>query len=131
MQPASSTQSRSRRANANSARGHDGEDGLKKRPAGELNVRFPDGSLIQGNNAAHTMALALQRLGFERVSELNEMVAGVPLVARVAHPKLSETSFNYQEVDGWFVATNLPNDRKAKTLLRVAHALGADVDVLA
>jgi hypothetical protein len=100
------------------------EGGMKRRASETMRVIMPNGERLEGKNAARTMALALQRIGFERVQSLKETIAGVPLVARERHPKFDESHLHHQVVDGWHVVTNLPNDRKAAMLRSVAERLG-------
>lgn len=101
----------------------------RRRPSEALRVQFPDGHVIQGVSSAQTMAFTLQRFGFERVEQLQESVAGVPLVSREAHPKLLENYFNHQEVEGWFIATHIPNDRKVVLLRRIATRLAEQIEI--
>jgi hypothetical protein len=79
-------------------------DGRKRQPTEGIRVRFPDGTVFQDKNAARTMALVCQKLGFEKVQGLGETIAGVPLVSRERHPKMStsEPRFHFHELNGWY-----------------------------
>ncbi len=89
-----------------------------------LRVTFPDGNVIESDCAADTFALALKKLGLERVEALKFTECGVPLVS---HEK--STEYGQRWVEGKYVCTHSNTNRKKETLERVCHRLGVSSKV--
>jgi hypothetical protein len=91
-----------------------------------LRITFQGGEVIEGRNAAETFVTALEKIGFERVAQLNKTLSGAPLVSR------SEAAFDYQGktmTGGWYVCTH-SNTRKKKELIEeIAFRFGVQVGV--
>lgn len=89
-----------------------------------LRITFPDGYILQRPRGADCFTEALQRLGLERVAELNIRESGVPLVGRV-----KDRRYTQRHVDGWYVVTHSNTLRKKTTLHDIATRLGIKLKV--
>ena len=56
-----------------------------------LLVRFPDGTVVCEQKAADTLALAIKKIGLEKVAALNVLVNGENIVSRQKSPKYYDT----------------------------------------
>jgi hypothetical protein len=84
-----------------------------------LLVRFPDGTVICEQKAAETLALAIKKIGFERVAALNVQVNGENIVSRQKSPKYYETF-----LPPFYVKTHSSTDQKKRNLERISEKLG-------
>jgi hypothetical protein len=84
-----------------------------------LLVRFPDGTVICEAKAADTLALAIKKIGFEKVEALNIRVNHENLVSR-------QKSRNYNDVflSPFYIKTHSSTDAKKKNLERISDRLG-------
>ncbi|MDO8457822.1 MAG: hypothetical protein Q7T07_13045 [Burkholderiaceae bacterium] len=89
-----------------------------KAPKTVLVVKFDDGTVLSGGNAAETFSKALKKFGFQRVIELDEKVNYLSLVSKQRLGKYHQT-----EIDGYHVSTHSSTDDKRDKLLKIAAAL--------
>jgi hypothetical protein len=91
-----------------------------------LRITFQGGEVIEGRNAAETFVTALEKIGFERVAQLNKTLSGAPLVSR------SEAEFNYQgktKTGGWYICTHSNTKKKKELIEEIAFRFGVQVGV--
>ena len=97
-----------------------------RRPAKQLRVSFPDGTVICESNATDTFVRSIQYIGLERVANLRTIrVNKHPIVSVIR----SELSRGFRELDGYFVETHISTKDKARYLQRIVDALRIDVTV--
>jgi hypothetical protein len=94
-----------------------------KAPKTGLRVRFPDGHEIERKTAALTLAHALQRIGFDKVTRLGLVVNREPLVSR--SPSQRYDSVPMGRV---FVRTSSTAAKK-RQLEQIARQLGLELEV--
>jgi hypothetical protein len=95
-----------------------------KGPRTRLRVTFADGASIEEYYAADTFALALQKLGFDRVAALGITERNVPLVGLI-----KSDQYGQRRIDGQYVCTHSSTPEKKETLERVAKKLGVSLKV--
>ena len=83
-------------------------------------VEFPDGTVVQRNNAKETMIATLRFIGLNRVATFRSRTfAGIPLVTRT---RRSDGDNKWQEeVDAWYVYTNISNYQKIGVLHMISE----------
>jgi hypothetical protein len=86
-------------------------------------VKFADGYTVAGYNAKQTFIEALRHMSFRRVSEFQgRTFAGFPLVSR--RQRVTMDNYKWQEqVDGWWIYTNMSNETKIDMLHQIAKFL--------
>lgn len=89
-----------------------------------LRVTFDGGPTIEEYYAADTFALALQRMGFDRVAGLGITERNMPLVGDIRSDQ-----YGQRRVDGKWVCTHSSTPEKKETLERVAKKLGVGLRV--
>jgi hypothetical protein len=89
-----------------------------------LRVRFSDGTIITGPNGAEVFARVVQKIGIARVKALGHVVNTMDLVSQEKHP-----IYNQQRIEGYWIATHNPNERKQALLETIASQLGIGLEV--
>lgn len=95
-----------------------------KGPRTRLRVTFDGEPPIEEYYAADTFALALQRMGFDRVAALGITERNVPLVGDI-----KSDQYGQRRLDGKYVCTHSSTPEKKQTLERVAKKLGLSLRV--
>lgn len=96
----------------------------RRRPAKQLRVSFPDGTVICESKATDTFVSSIQYIGLQRVEELPTIIVdGHPLVSAIRN----ESSRGFRELDGYFVQTHISTKDKARYIQRIADALRLDI----
>ncbi|ATI42346.1 hypothetical protein CBW24_10210 [Pacificitalea manganoxidans] len=87
-------------------------------------VRFPDGTTLAEKTAAQTLALTIERIGFEKVSSLGILVNSENIVSK----SKSET---YQDVyfDPFYVKTHSNTQQKKKHLEQISDFFDLKLEV--
>ncbi len=98
---------------------------VTRKPRTRLRVTFPDGTLLEDQQASDTFALALQRFGLSRVEELGYYVRNLPLVGSTR----SDSYACQTEIDGKYVCHHMDNKTKKRFLDRVARRLSMPIEV--
>lgn len=93
----------------------------KPAPASVLIVSFPDGTIIQRNKAAETLAQTINRIGPERVADLHIPADGGYLVSREGSHTYPES--NYPLDDGFVLITHSSTNAKMDKLKKVSKKL--------
>jgi len=88
-----------------------------KGPKTVLRVKFDDGTVIEKYYAADTFALALKRIGLDRVSSLDLTECGIPLVG-----DRKTDQYGQRIIDGRYVCTHSNTQRKKATLEKIAES---------
>lgn len=83
------------------------------------------GQAINEGNAAEVFSAALERMGFEKVSQLGMRLSGIALVSR--HPEKDYQGQKYK--GGWYITTHASNIDKKRMLDKISAALRIPVDV--
>jgi len=96
----------------------------QRAPRTRLMVKFQDGSVICDPKAANTFALALNKLGLDRVRQLGKRVSGIPLISTQKHDSYTQYQFGND-----YVATHSSTKFKKEMLEIVAKELGVQVSV--
>ena len=86
-----------------------------------FSVSFPDGTIVQGDSAAETMALTINRIGPKRVAELYLRAGGGNLVSRESNTTYK--SANYPLDDGYILCTHSSTDDKIDKLKKISKLL--------
>ena len=95
-------------------------------PAKQLQVSFPDGTVICESKATDSFVRSIQHIGLERVAKLRTIrVNRHPIVSVIRN----ESSRGFRELDGYFVETHISTKDKARYIQRIANALRIDVTV--
>lgn len=89
-----------------------------------LMVVFPDGTVIREQTAAETLALAIKKIGFERVEALGIMVNGENIVSRQKSPRYSDTF-----LPPFYVKTHSNTEQKRRNLERISEKLDLGLTV--
>lgn len=84
-----------------------------------LLVRFPDGTVICEQKAATTLALAIKKIGFDRVEALNIQVNGENIVSRQESRRYNDTFLSQ-----FYFKTHSSTDQKKRNLERISEKLG-------
>ena len=86
-----------------------------------MKVTFPDGTVIWHRAAINTFVETLRRIGLERVSKLGIFHGGgrYNLVGKEKRPPVPGRIWQH-EVDGWYVYSNISNEKKAEDLKRIS-----------
>lgn len=95
-----------------------------KAPKTVLVVKFGDGTVLVGGNAAETFSNALKKFGLQRVIELGEKVYSFPLVSKQRSEKYSQT-----KIDEYLVLTHSSTEDKRDRLLKIADVLKEKITV--
>lgn len=83
------------------------------------------GHAIEEGNASDVFSLAIERMGLERVSQLDMRLSGIPLVSRK-----QTTEYQSQKcLSGWYITTHASNEDKKRVLEKISIALQVPVDV--
>ena len=89
-----------------------------------LKVKIDDGTVIEEHYAADTFALALQRMGLDRVSALGLTECGIPLVG-----DRKSDQYSQRIIDGRYVCTHSNTQRKKDTLEKIAESFKMSLKV--
>lgn len=89
-----------------------------------LVVKFKDGTVIFESKAAETFAKAVQKLGFDRVTQLGIRVNNFPLVAKQRSEQYAQTAIN-----GFLIMTHSSTEAKRDQLLKIAQSLNEQLTV--
>ena len=108
----------------------DEEESYRAKSIG-FTVHFDDGKVIDERNAKETMIEALRYMGLERASHYTaDTFKGFPLVGR--NQRITPNGERWQiKVDGWWIYTNLSNERKIRCLNGVASMLNIPLEIVA
>ncbi len=102
------------------------EEKIKRGPATDLSVTFPDGTIIAEKKAVNTFVQAVKRIGVARVRQAveaeNLVISKVPLISNRHDKKYGHSQ--HELGDGWLLITHCNNKTKKKMLERVSDALG-------
>ena len=93
----------------------------QKAPPSSFSVSFPDGTTVQGNSAAETMAQTINRIGPKRVEELHLRAGGGTLVSKEGSTIYK--SANYPLDSGYVLCTHSSTDDKIKKLEKISKLL--------
>ena len=90
-----------------------------------FSVSFPDGTIVQGDSAAETMAQTINRISPKRVAELHLRAGGGNLVSREG--STTYPSANYPLDDGFILCTHSSTDDKIQKLGKISKLLNLDL----
>lgn len=100
------------------------EDSLPETSRG-LSVTFPDGVKLSDSNAIECFISVLQKIGLERISQLDVVHGNYRLVSKDKRP-----NGNWQrEVGQWYVYSNISNEAKIKDLQTISQKLNLQLDI--
>lgn len=85
-----------------------------------LRVTFPNGTVICQKTAIDTMVAVLQKIGLDRIPQVGITHNGYNLVGRVKRPTAPDRIWQH-ECDGWYIYSNISNDKKAADLQSVSE----------
>ena len=98
---------------------------VAKLPRSGLIIRFPNGDIIADRFAADTFANFVERVGLQRVEDLNLKMNGEPLVSDLKSKKYEGCRLR----QGKFIKTHSNTKTKADFVLSISEKLGLDVEV--
>ena len=87
-------------------------------------IHFPDGQIITGKSGAESMALAIQKIGLDRVQALGLKVSGIDLIATQKSKVYKQYQFGSQ-----YIMTNLDTRHKVSILEDISRKLGIKIRV--
>lgn len=94
-----------------------------------FSVHFADGKVIAEKTAHRTMIEALRYMGLERASHFNETFKGFPLIG--TKQRITPDGNKWQQyIDGWWIYTNLSNERKIKCINGVGKMLNIPLEIV-
>lgn len=94
-----------------------------------FSVHFADGKVISEKSAKDTMIGALRYMGLERASHFGDTFKGFPLVG--TKRRVTPDRYNWQRyVDGWWIYTNLANERKIRCIKGVGKMLNIPLEIV-
>ena len=92
-------------------------------------VHFADGKVISEKSAQRTMIEALRYMGLERASHYVETFKGFPLIG--TKQRITKDGYKWQRyIDGWWIYTNLSNDRKIKCINGIGKMLNIPLEIV-
>lgn len=94
-----------------------------------FSVHFADGKVISEKSAQRTMIEALRYMGLERASHYVETFKGFPLIG--TKQRITNDGYKWQRyIDGWWIYTNLSNDRKIKCINGIGKMLNIPLEIV-
>ena len=88
-------------------------------PTKGLRVTFPDDTIVWHQSAIKTFIEVLRKIGLERIPQVGIMHSGYNLVGKVKRPPKDGVVWQH-EVAGWYVYSNVSNEKKADDLRQIA-----------
>ncbi len=96
----------------------------RRRSRRHLVVTIPNGEKIDHNVAAATFAEVIEKLGIERVKNLERIVSGISLISTSKHPK-----YDQRKSRQYYIMTNIDTKIKKRLLEEIASELGEPLKV--
>ncbi len=91
-------------------------------------VLFPDGTVVEGKNAKETLIATLRKIGLDKASAFkSHLFKGFPLVGR--NKRTDGVAKWQEEVDGWYIYINMPNETKVLVLQQLSDELHLNLNV--
>lgn len=107
-------------------------DKIKKRPAIDMSVIFPDGTVISEKTAAETLVAVVRKIGVARVrkvvEEYNLKCCKVPIISNRRDAKYGSSQKDLG--DGWLLMTCSNNPSKKAFIDKVSEALNLGIKVI-
>lgn len=104
---------------------------IKRGPATDFSVRFPDGTVIAERKAVDTFVNVVKRIGVARVRQVveteNLVFCKVPVISNRRDKKYGRSQHDLG--GGWLLITHSNNKMKKKFLDRVSEVLRLDLKV--
>ena len=97
----------------------------RRRFNGDINVIMEDGQEICHSRASETFAEVIEKIGLERVKNLDLTLNGIPLIATYKHPTYSQTKSGT-----YYIATHCSTTTKIERLNEIKHRLILSIEVL-
>ncbi len=101
------------------------QEKIKRGPATDFSVTFPDGSVIAENKAVDTLVKAVKRIGADKVRQVVEseglVFCKVPVISNRRDKKYGRSQHDLG--GGWLLITHSNNKMKKKFLDRVSEVL--------
>lgn len=102
------------------------KDRNTRRQSALLKVTFSDGTVYDSKYASDNFAKSIEKMGASNVAALGYKTSGMPLVGLTRPEK-----YNCQKLEsGYYVSTNIPNDRKKYYMEAIAKDLGIEIQVM-
>lgn len=107
------------------------EEKIKRRPATDFSVTFPDGTVIVEKTAAETFVHVVKRIGVTRVRQIVEaeklVFCKVPVISNRRDKKYGKSQ---QDLGGgWLLITHSNNNMKKQFLDKISDILGLNLVV--
>lgn len=87
-------------------------------------IHFPDGQIITGKTGAESMALAIHKIGLDRVKALGLKASGIDLISTQKSKIYNQYQFGSQ-----YIMTNLDTRNKVSILEDISRKLGIKIRV--
>lgn len=94
-----------------------------------LKVTFPDGTVISDKSGATTLLQVINKIGGERVSQVEIPILGVNLVSKEKCDNDRYSVAQYPTNDGYYVMTYSDSERKAYQIKTISKRLGLGLQV--
>ena len=89
-----------------------------------LFVTMPDGKIINHSVSATTFVEVIEKLGIERVRNLERRELGIPFIDTTPHSRYSQ-----HKSEQYYILTNNSTQKKQRNLKEIASALGVQLQV--
>ena len=89
-----------------------------------LFVTMPDGKIINHSVSATTFVEVIEKLGIERVRNLERRELGIPFIDTTPHSRYSQ-----HKSEQYYILTNNSTEKKQRNLKEIASALGVQLQV--
>ncbi len=108
------------------------DEKFERRPARDMSVIFPDGTVIAGKTAADTLVAVVCKIGVARVrkvvEEYNLKFCKVPVISNRRDAKYGKSQRELG--DGWLLITHSNNPMKKDFIEKVSEILGLGIKVI-
>lgn len=92
-------------------------------PRTNFTVTFPDGTVIKAPTANKVYAMAIDKIGVERIAEMGLLLCSEPIVSQTRDVYLKKPSQVEELSNGWFVKSHCSTDRKIGILKTINTTL--------
>ena len=108
-----------------------GEEQIKRGPASDLSVTFPDGTVIAENKAVDTFVEVVKKIGVDKVREIvekeNLILCRVPVISNRRDLKYGKAQKDLG--NGWFLMTHCGNTKKKEIIEKISDLLHLELEV--
>lgn len=101
------------------------QTGITRQNAGDLTVVMEDGQEICHVRVSETFVEVIEKIGVERVKNLDLILNGIPLISTYKHPTYSQT-----ESGNYYITTHCNTTTKIERLKEIMRRLNLNFKVI-